>query len=199
MTSLVVISAGLGQPSSTRLLADQLSAAAAREIVGSGGMVDVWVIELRDIAHQITDHLLTGFPGEELRTVLDQVAAADALIVVTPVFSASCSGLLKSFFDVLETDAIAGKPVLIAATGGSARHSLVLDHALRPLLSFLRAVVLPTGIYAATADFGSSELDGRIEVAARELATDLTGSTRPAARRNTAGSFEELLAAHSGR
>lgn len=197
MTSLVVISAGLGQPSSTRLLADQLSAAAARELLGSGESVAVSVIELREIAHQITDHLLTGFPGEKLRAVLDSVAAADALIVVTPVFSASYSGLFKSFFDVLTTDALAGKPVLIAATGGSARHCMILDHALRPLLSFLRAVVLPTGIFAATADFGSPELAGRVQAAARELATAVSGA-RPAPRKNTASSFEALLAAHRG-
>lgn len=197
MTSLAVISAGLSQPSSTRLLADQLSAATARELVGAGGTVDISVIELRDLAHEITDHLLTGFPGAKLRAVLDSVTAADALIVVSPVFSASYSGLFKSFFDVLDTDALAGKPVLIAATGGSARHSLVLDHALRPLFSYLRATVVPTGVFAATAEFAAGDLDSRIQVAARELSA-LLGGVRPTPRRNTESSFEALLAAHSG-
>lgn len=109
------------------------------------------------------------------------MAGADALIVVTPVFSASYSGLFKSFFDVLDKDALAGKPVLIAATGGSARHSLVLDHALRPLFSYLRAVVVPTGVYAASEDWGAEGLDGRIERAAGELVA-LLPEDRPEAR-----------------
>ena len=88
---------------------------------------------------------------------MDAVAAADGLIVVSPIFSASYSGLFKSFFDVLDPAALDGKPVLIAATGGTERHSLVLDHALRPLFSYLHAVVVPTGVFAATSDWGSRE------------------------------------------
>src|SRR5689334_13737352 len=98
--NLVVISAGLSQPSSTRLLADQLSAAAGRAAAQLGVTVEVQVIELRDLAHEITDHMLTGFPQSTLKQAQDSVAAADGLIVVTPVFSASYSGLFKSFFDV---------------------------------------------------------------------------------------------------
>jgi FMN reductase len=72
------------------------------------------------------------------------------VIAVTPIFSASYSGLFKTFFDVLERGALAGKPVLIAATGGSERHSLALEHAVRPLFAYLRAVVVPTAVYAAS-------------------------------------------------
>jgi FMN reductase len=101
---------------------------------------------------------------------------ADGLIVVSPIFSASYSGLFKSFFDVLEHRSLTGKPVLIAATGGTARHSLALEHALRPLFSYLRAIVVPTAVYAATEDWGApsgsqaANLSGRIERAAAELA-----------------------------
>ena len=102
------------------------------------------MIELRDLAVDIANHLVTGFPAQALDEAIDAVAEADGLIVVTPVFTASYSGLFKSFFDLIDKDALTGKPVLIAATGGTARHSLVLEHALRPLFSYLRAIVVPT-------------------------------------------------------
>jgi FMN reductase len=191
MTSVVVVSAGLSNPSSTRLLADRL-AAGTTEAMGDTE-VQVTSVELRDLAHQLVDHLLTGFPGTELASAIEQVRDADALIVVTPVFSASYSGLFKTFFDVLEPGLLEGKPVLLAATAGTARHSLVLEHALRPLFSYLHAVVVPTGVFAATDDFGDVGLDLRITRAARELAA-LTGRTTPA---DTAGtgrrSVEEEL------
>ncbi|MER6160007.1 FMN reductase [Streptomyces sp. NPDC001868] len=163
---LVVVSAGLSVPSSTRLLGDRLAAA----VVGRDASVEVRVVELRDLAVEIAHNLTNGFPGRKLAAALDAVAGADGLVVVTPVFSASYSGLFKSFFDVLERDVLAGKPVLIAATGGSARHSLVLEHAMRPLFAYLRAVVVPTGVYAASEDWGAEGLAGRIDRAAGELA-----------------------------
>ncbi|MFF7335136.1 CE1759 family FMN reductase [Streptomyces sp. NPDC008150] len=170
---LVVVSAGLSVPSSTRLLADRLAAA-----VGARTPVDVEVVEVRDLAVEIAHHLTSGFPGKHLSAAFDAVTGADGLVVVTPVFSGSYSGLFKSFFDVLgawDKDALAGKPVLIAATGGTARHSLVLDHALRPLFAYLRAVVVPTGVYAASEDWGAEGLHGRIERAGGELAVLLGG------------------------
>ncbi len=140
------------------------------------------VVELRPLAHGITDALLTGFPTGDLATAVETVAAADAVIAVTPVFSASYSGLFKSFFDVLEDEALTRKPVLIGATAGSARHSLVLDHALRPLFGYLRAVVVPTGVFAASEDWGSNgvagELRTRVDRAAGELA-DLVAARAP--------------------
>lgn len=172
---LVVVSAGLSVPSSTRLLGDRLAAAVGRLAVGE---VEVEVVELRDLAVEIAHHFTNGFPGRKLGAALEAVAEADGLVVVTPVFSASYSGLFKSFFDVLEKDALVGKPVLIAATGGSARHSLVLDHALRPLFAYLRAVVVPTGVYAASEDWGAEGLEGRVERAAGELAGLMGGRVR---------------------
>lgn len=174
---LVVVSAGLSVPSSTRLLADRLAAATAGRT-----SAEVRVVELRDLAVEIAHNFTSGFPGRKLADALDAVTGADGLIVVTPVFSASYSGLFKSFFDVLDKDALAGKPVLIAATGGSARHSLVLEHALRPLFAHLRAVVAPTGVYAASEDWGAEGLPERIERAAGELAALMAGLTagRPA-------------------
>ncbi|MEU0407356.1 FMN reductase [Streptomyces griseorubiginosus] len=188
---LVVVSAGLSVPSSTRLLGDRLAAA-----VGRTAEVDVQVVELRELAVDIAHNFTNGFAGRALSAALDAVTGADGLIVVTPVFSASYSGLFKSFFDVLEPDALAGKPVLIAATGGTARHSLVLEHALRPLFSYLKAVVVPTGVYAASEDWGAEGLDGRIERAAGELAGLMSGlsAVRGAAGRpSTADGFEDVV------
>lgn len=192
---LVVVSAGLSVPSSTRLLGDRLAAAVGREAA-----VDAEVVELRDLAVEIAHNFTNGFPGRRLAAAIDAVTSADGLIVVTPVFSASYSGLFKSFFDVIEKDALAGLPVLIAATGGTARHSLVLEHALRPLFAHLRAVVVPTGVYAASEDWGAPGLDGRIERAAGELAglmQGLSGARAAAADDLTVVPFAEQLAAIS--
>ncbi|MGW1762080.1 FMN reductase [Streptomyces mirabilis] len=177
---LVVVSAGLSVPSSTRLLADRLAAATGRYT-----SVDVQVVELRDLAVEIAHNFTSGFPGRALSAALDAVTEADGLIVVTPVFSASYSGLFKSFFDVLDQEALTGKPVLIAATGGSARHSLVLEHALRPLFAYLRAVVVPTAVYAASEDWGAEGLAERIDRAAGELGRlmEVLGSGAEAVRR----------------
>ncbi|CAM5489015.1 MULTISPECIES: FMN reductase [Streptomyces] len=194
---LVVVSAGLSVPSSTRLLADRLAASAGRQ-----ADADVEVVELRELAVEIAQNFTNGFPGRRLAAAIDAVTSADGLIVVTPVFSASYSGLFKSFFDVIDKDALAGVPVLIAATGGTARHSLVLDHALRPLFAHLKAVVVPTGVYAASEDWGAEGLDGRIERAAGELAAlmrGMAGTRRAAPDTLTVVPFAEQLAAVSGR
>ncbi|CAM5670868.1 MULTISPECIES: FMN reductase [Streptomyces] len=178
---IVVVSAGLSVPSSTRLLGDRLASAAVA--AAGADPADVRVIELRDLAVEIAHTFTNGFPGPALSEAFDAVSGADGLIVVTPVFSASYSGLFKSFFDALsvsDPEALTGTPVLIAATGGTARHSLVLDHALRPLFSYLKAVVVPTGVYAASEDWGAEGLNARIGRAAAELAA-LTGVTPPAA------------------
>ncbi|GAA3974358.1 NAD(P)H-dependent oxidoreductase [Streptomyces marokkonensis] len=170
---LVVVSAGLGVPSSTRLLADRLAAATVAAAGAPPASAEVQVVEVRDLAVEIAHTFTNGFPGRKLSAAFESVAAADGLIVVTPVFSASYSGLFKSFFDALgvtDADALAGKPVLMGATGGTARHSLVLEHAMRPLFAYLKAVVVPTGVYAASEDWGAGGLDGRIERAAGELA-----------------------------
>jgi FMN reductase len=164
------------------------------------------VIELRDLAHDITDQLLTGFGGPALRTAISQVTGADGLIAVTPLYSGSYSGLFKSFFDILEPGALDGQPALIAATGGTARHSLALEHAVRPLFSYLRAVTVPTAVFAATADWGDSGAEGRelarrIDRAGQELAALLApAGPQPPARADrdpfaSVTPFEDLLRA----
>jgi FMN reductase len=173
---LVVVSAGLGQPSATRLLADRLAAAAERHLRDAGGEPAVEVIELRDQAQDLVSNLLTGFPSPRLQAAIDAVTSADGLIAVSPIFNASYSGLFKLFFDVVERDGLAGMPVLLAATGGTARHSLALEHALRPLFAYLSAATVPTAVYAAAEDWGQggtrteAGLVERIDRAASELA-----------------------------
>ncbi|MEV1330939.1 FMN reductase [Micromonospora costi] len=202
MTSrtLAVVSAGLSQPSSTRLLADQLAAATRDELAGRGEAVDTRLVDLREHAHDVVNHLLTGFPSESLREVLDTVTGADGLIAVTPIFNASYNGLFKSFFDLVEADALTDRPVLIAATGGTARHSLALEHAVRPLFTYLHAVVLPTSVFAAPEDWASGTADGalraRIERAGAELAEQIHRrplSTGPADPFALTTDFADLL------
>ena len=185
--SIVVITAGLGVPSSTRLLADRLAAATERHLTDAGIESRIEVVELRDHGQELVNHLLTGFSAPTLQAVIDQVVGADGLIAVTPIFNASYSGLFKLFFDVLERDGLAGKPTLVAATGGTARHSLAIDHALRPLFAYLNAGVVATGVYAAAEDWGASGvpadagLVARIDRAASELAAAIAARQgRPA-------------------
>jgi FMN reductase len=189
--NLVVVTAGLSEESSTRMLADRLAEAVRTRLEAAGRTVQVDVVELRPLAHAITDAMLTGFPSGDLAAAVESVRRADALVAVTPVFTASYSGLFKSFFDVLEPDLIDGLPVLVGATAGTARHSLVLEHALRPLFSYLRAVVVPTAVFAASEDWGGTRegaLQQRIERAAGQLVDLLAG---PSPRTAPADPFDD--------
>ncbi|QFG69922.1 FMN reductase [Ornithinimicrobium pratense] len=171
---IVVITAGLSQPSSTRLLADRIADAVTSQVSARGEAAQVEVIELRELAQDLATTMTTaGMPTPAVARARDAVSAADGVIAVTPVFTASYSGLFKMFLDVLDPDSMTGMPVIIAATAGTARHSLVLDHALRPVFTYLRAIVVPTGVFAATEDFGGGESDQlgrRVARAATELA-----------------------------
>lgn len=198
--TLAVVSAGLGQPSSTRMLADRLAGAVRDDLSERAIPVETTVVEVREHAHDIVNHTLTGFPPAALAPALEAVTAADGLIAVTPVFHASASGLFKAFFDVLPDDSLADQPVLVGATGGTPRHSLALEHALRPMFTYLRAAVVPTSVFAAGEDWSGGGVDGalrqRIVRAAGELAREMT---RREAREGGAdpfalpGDFEELL------
>lgn len=181
---IAVISAGLSQPSSTRLLADRIAAATTRRLADDGVVAEVSIFELRDVAQDITNNLLTGFASPKLQAVIDAVTGADGVVFVSPIFSTSYSGLFKSFVDVLDPDSLTEMPVLIAATGGTERHSLALDYAMRPLFTYLHAVVTPTGVYAASSDWGAAGdastggLPERIDRAAGELAALVRASDR---------------------
>jgi len=211
---LVVLAAGLSEPSSTRLLADQLADGVRAQVSARGEDVSVEVVELRELAHDLATATTSGgLPTPRLAQAHDLVSAADGLIAVSPVFAASYSGLFKMFVDALDTDAINALPVLVAATAGTTRHSLVLDHAMRPLFTYLRAVVVPTGVFAATEDFGDHRLEERILRGSAELAAAMVGGPdrvagygpdlaarprRPGTDLPEPPSFESLLRDHSG-
>ena len=199
---IAVLSAGLSTPSSTRLLADRLAEASRDALTERGITAEIQVVEVRDVAHDVVSATLTRFPGPDLERALQTVTDADGVIAVTPTFNASYSGLFKSFVDLIEPSSLEGHPVLIGATGGSERHSLVLDHALRPLFGYLHATVLPTGVYAASSDWGAAEQAGaaalpdRIARAGRELAAAI--AAQPARVRtpeefSVDADFEDLL------
>jgi len=180
---IAVVSAGLSKPSTTRMLADKIAEATVSMLAERGYEVTVDTIELRDTAQDVTNNMLTGFPSPKLEDVIEKVTTADGLIAVTPVFTTSYNGLFKSFFDIIDNQALVDMPVVIGATAGTARHSLVLDYALRPLFTYLHSVVAPTGVFAASADWGDGgdkvkTLHDRVNRAAGELASLVEASTR---------------------
>jgi FMN reductase len=201
---ITVLSAGLGVPSSSRLLADQLAASAERHLAAAGFAVRVEVVELRELAVDIANNFVTGYAAPRLAEVITGVQDSDGLIAVTPVFSASYSGLFKSFIDVLDPKSLEGKAVLLGATGGTDRHQMVLDYAMRPLFSYLRTRTAATGVFAGPqdwghADDGGSSLSERVDRAGRELAGLLSGPQEGRkAPMPESLPFEQLLAGISG-
>jgi FMN reductase len=177
--TLVVISAGVSDPSSTRLLADRIAQKAADTLQEAGTEVRLSVIDLGPLATDIAQSLVSGFPTPKVQEAIERLAAADAIIASTPVYKAGISGLFKSFADLIDNDLLIAKPVILAATGGTARHAMVVDEQMRPLFAFLRAIPTPTSLYAAPEDWGSTDLGKRIARAATELALLLgSGATR---------------------
>lgn len=167
---IAVVSAGVSDPSATRMLAERAAQASLDQIQAAGGEAVASVIDLAPIAADIARMLVTGHPVQKVQQAIDQVAAADALIVSTPVYKAGLSGLFKSFVDLLDNDLVISKPVILAATAGSARHAMVTDDQLRPLFAFLRAIPVPTSLFAAPEDWADPALGKRIRRAATELA-----------------------------
>lgn len=222
MRTLTVITAGLSTPSSTRQVADEISAAVNAAVTARGEALEVTTIELRELVNDLAQVFTTGMSTPRLDEVKTLVSSSDGLVAVTPVFKASYSGLFKMFFDALDADALNGMPTIIAATAGTPRHSLVTEFALRPLMTYMRAVVVPTSLFAATDDFGGEEgqsLERRIARAAGELANlmvasndsvgglgGVTAEGQGMTRRRKTGvdpeeslvPFSELLAGHDG-
>jgi FMN reductase len=184
--TIAVVSAGVHEPSNTTALAVRLAAAVAAAAQRHGVDTVSRRVEIRDVAGDLALASVGGEISAALSDAMQTVTGADALIAVTPVFAASYAGLFKSFFDVLDPDSLDGKPAIVAATGGSARHSLVIDHALRPLLSYFRAVVMPTGVFVAPADsddaLRAARVEARVARAGAELAAALALLPTPGGR-----------------
>lgn len=166
---LVIVSAGVSDPSSTRLLADRVAQKSVDLLRRSGREAKIAVVELGAIAVDVAQAIVSGFPNERVQEAIELLARADGLIVSTPVYKAGISGLLKSFADVLDNDLLIAKPVVLAATAGTARHAMVVDDHLRPLFAFLRALPVPSSLFAAPEDWGSPALSTRITRTATEL------------------------------
>lgn len=201
---ITVLSAGLGVPSSSRLLADQLAASAERQLAAAGYAVTIDVVELRDLAVDIANNFVAGYAAPRLAEVIAGVDASDGIIAVSPVFSASYSGLFKSFIDVLDPKSLEGKAVLLGATAGTDRHQMVLDFAMRPLFTYLRTRIAATAVFAGAQDWGNNDGGGsplsvRIDRASGEfvrLLQDAQPQQKTAALESLP--FEQLLAGISG-
>jgi FMN reductase len=166
---LAVVSAGTGDPSATRLLADRTAERAAGLAASHGNTVTVSVIELREISADISTALVSQLITPKLQQAIDALGEADGVIAAAPVYKAGPSGLFTSFFHMLDNDLLIGKPVLLAATAGTARHALVADDQMRPLFAYLRALTAPTSLFAAPEDWSDPDLNTRIDRAALEL------------------------------
>ena len=178
MKKVAVINAGVGTPSNTKMLIDSITGALESQVSKRGDAVEIEIINLRPLANELATVMTTGMAGEKLTQAKKTLSAADGVIAASPVFTSSYTGLFKMFMDSLDTNALNGMPVLIAATAGSPRHALMLDYAMRPLFTYLRATVMPTGVFAATEDFGQeTDLTRRANRAASELAGYLLATT----------------------
>lgn len=145
---VVAVSGGLQSPSKSAGLARHLMALIADQVPCQQRLV-----ELGQLAPQLTGAVWRSQLPDAMERELAAVEQADVLVVATPVFRGAYTGLFKHFFDLIGQDALIDKPVLLAATGGSERHALVIDHQLRPLFSFFQARTLPLGVYATDKDF----------------------------------------------
>lgn len=191
-TKIVAMSAGLSDSSSSSLLASRITATIGRTVDDAS----VEIIELRPLAHDVIDASVTAFASPKLQHAYDLLGAADAIVVVTPIYQASYPGLFKAFFDPIEEGLLVGKPMLLAATGGTARHSLAIDVALRPLFAYLQAMVVPTGVFASPHDWGSDgsgALESRIDRAVGELVSLLGGAGTGRAYSDDIDLFSETM------
>lgn len=166
---LAVVSAGASDASSTKLLAQRAAERAAALAASRGHQVTTTLLELRGLATDISTALVSQLITPKLQEAITTLGEADGIIASTPVYKAGPSGLFKSFFDVLDNDLLIAKPVVLAATAGTARHSLVADDQLRPTFAYMRTMAVPTSLFAAPEDWADPELNKRISRAAFEL------------------------------
>ncbi|GMA34319.1 CE1759 family FMN reductase [Demequina litorisediminis] len=165
---LVVVSAGASDPSSTKMLADRAAQRVTSLARERGHDVRVSVIEIRELLPELPQALSSQFMGPKFRAAIDTLVDADGIIAAAPVYKAGASAAFTGFLQVLDNDLLIGKPVILAATAGTARHALVVDEEMRSLFAYLRTLPVPTGLFAAPEDFSSTALTSRIARAAQE-------------------------------
>lgn len=187
---LVSVNAGTSDPSSTRMLADRIASRAAK-IGGEHGItVEVHTIDLRPLAKDVTAGVVSQFISPELQRALDLLRDADGVIASTPVYKAGPSGLFSEFFQLLDNDLLIGTPVVLAGTGGSSRHALVIDDQLRGSFAYLRMLTAPTAVYAAPEDWQEVGLGSRIDRAATELVLLMQSGLRQKLRGDAWGRYQ---------
>jgi FMN reductase len=167
--TLVVVSAGASDPSSTRLLADRAAERVRAAAASRGSIVTVNAVELREIAADVSTALVSQLISPKLQQAITALSEADGIIASTPVYKAGPSGLFTAFFDILDDELLIAKPVILAATAGTARHALVADGQLRPMFAYMRSLTVPTSLFAAPDDWSDPALSKRIDRAAIEL------------------------------
>jgi FMN reductase len=195
---LVLVNAGTSDPSSTRMLADRTAQRVAALAANDGHRVEVRVIDLRELATDITTALTSQLTTPKLQQAIDALGAADGVIAAAPVYKASPSGLFSSFFHVLDNDLLIAKPVILAATAGTARHALVLDDQMRSLFAYLRTLPVPTSLFAAPEDWGDASLANRIDRAAYELLLLMESGFARKVRGHTWNSYQHELGSAGG-
>lgn len=167
--NLVVVNAGTSNPSSTAMLADKTRDCLAQSALEEGAELRVSVIELRDLQNEIGNGLVSGLTGPGITDANATIADADGLIAATPIYKAEPSALFNGFFQLLDRDVLIGTPVVLEATAGTSRHALVVDGQMRSQFAYLRSLVVPTSLFAASEDWNDPALSRRIRRASREL------------------------------
>ena len=176
---VVAVSGGLQRPSRTLTLVEALV-----DALGEQASIDVRLIELGTVGPKLAGALYPSQLPDDVKADIAAIESADFLVVASPVYRASFTGLFKHLFDFVDHNALIDVPVLLAATGGSDRHALVIDHQLRPLFSFFQSHTLPIGVYGSEAEFEnyrviSPALQARIDLAV-ERARPFLRPRRPA-------------------
>lgn len=195
---LVSVNAGTSDPSSTQMLADRIADRTVTAGAEHGLDIELRQIDLRGLATDITNAIISQHVSPELQRALDLMRDADGLIASTPVYQAGASGLFTQFFQILDTDLLIGTPVVLAGTGGSARHSLVIDDQLRASFAYLRTLTAPTAVYAAPEDWQEKGLGSRIGRAANELVLLMRSGLREQLRGNAWGSYQHSFGSAGG-
>ena len=162
--SIVAVSGSLHSPSKTTVLVREILegfATALRSGAGNDLEVETHLIELSDIGREFSGALSRDDLSPIAEDALRRIESATLLIVASPVYRASFTGLFKHVFDFVGQYSLIDKPVLLAATGGSDRHALIIEHQFRPLFSFFQAITLPIGVYASDTDFVDYRIDSQ--------------------------------------
>ncbi|NLA64747.1 MAG: NADH-dependent FMN reductase [Leucobacter sp.] len=196
--NVVIVNAGTSDPSSTQMLAGRIADRAFSVAAEHGHEVKVRTVNLRGLANDITSALVSNFISPELQEALDLMRDADGVIASTPVYKAGPSGLFSEFFQILDNDLLIGTPVVLAGTGGSPRHSLVIDDQLRGVFAYLRTLTAPTAVYASPEDWQESGFGSRIDRAATELVLLMQSGLRAQLRGEVWGHYQHSLGSAGG-